>query len=94
MTNKCGGCGAESRTPVCGHCQRERAIARLPNRKEAGYRTPKAGSVGSYSQRLMNAAGTTSTAAEIAAQMVDDGAERRFVDVWLMGLSLRHNLEA
>ncbi len=43
-----------------------------------------------YQQRLMNADGTTSTAAEVAAQMISDGTERRFVDAWLMGLSLRN----
>ena len=47
-----------------------------------------------YSQRIMNADGTTSTVAEIAAQMVSDGTARRLVDAWLMGLSLRHEIHA
>lgn len=47
-----------------------------------------------YSQRLMNADGTTSTVAEIAAEMINDGTARRLVDAWLMGLSLRNTIAA
>ena len=47
-----------------------------------------------YSQRLMNADGTTSTVAEIAAEMIADGTARRLVDAWLMGLSLRNTIAA
>lgn len=52
------------------------------------------GAMDIYSQRMMNADGTTSTVAEIAAQMIDDGTARRLVDAWLMGLSLRNTIRA
>ena len=45
-----------------------------------------------YSKRLMNADGSTSTVAEIAVQMINDGTARRFVDAWLMGFSLRNTI--
>ncbi len=41
-----------------------------------------------YQQRMMNADGSTSTVAEIVAEMQADGTDQRLIDRWLQGLSL------
>lgn len=47
-----------------------------------------------YTDRMVNADGSTSSVATIAAEMLAAGTPRRCVDAWLMGLEQRRQRRA
>lgn len=49
---------------------------------------------GPLAARIVNADGSTSLVAEVAAEMLAAGTPRRCVDAWLMGLDQRHQRRA